>query len=189
MPLTAAQLVTLKNDMGANTNTIKVAGVDTQIKNITAQAFPNRQDIAPDIAAWYNLNASPSFWVWNTITSLADTGMAIKMSDIGNLTTANSTRLQVSFSIRPNGFNPANQDDRSLFGSLFSVAGAAGTRAALIALWQRLASNLEKLFATGTGSQVTGDLNSDGSVSAGSPATMGVSEQLTAAEVIAAWNS
>lgn len=185
--LTAAQLQTLKADLAANTNTVTINGVATAVN-----AVPHGPDNAQQIANWYNGTAAPSFWVWLGNAPLSLTGMAVKMSDVGNLTTANSTRLQVSFQIRPNGFTPSNQDDRALFGSLFSVAGASGTRAALLAAWQRLASRLEKLFATGTGTQVTGDLNTDGTVTVGSPATLAVdgsTNPLAGQDVLAAWNS
>ena len=185
--LTTTQLQTLKTDLAANTNAVTINGVATAIN-----AVPHGPDNAQQIANWYNGTATPNFWAWLGNATLAVTGMAIKMSDVGNLTTANSTRLQVSFQIRPNGFNPAVQDDRSLFGSLFSVSGAAGTRANLLAAWQRTATRMEKLFATGTGTQVTGDLNTDGTVTAGSPATLAVDgsvNPLTAQDVLNAWAS
>lgn len=168
MSLTPAQLQTLKTSLAGNINTVLINGVTTAI-NVVPHGAQNAQTVAD----WYNLTSAPNFWAWKGISPPNETGMAIKMSDVGNLTTANSTRLQVSFQIRPNGFNPANQDDRALFGGLFSVAGAAGTRANLLAAWQRLATNAEKLFVTGTGTQATGDINSDGSITAGSPATLG----------------
>lgn len=186
--LTSAQLTTLKNDLAANTNTILISGFAVAINALTP-AQMNNVDVAQAVAdLWYNLNASPAFWVWQPNASLIATGMALKMSDVGNLTSANSGRLQDSFQCRPGGFTPSNQDDRSLFGSLFSVSGAAGTRANLIAIWQRLATYAEKLFASGTGTQVTGDLNSDGTVSAGNPATLSFAGALTGTDVTAAYN-
>jgi len=185
MSLTPAQLQTLKTNLAANTATVLINGVATAI-NVVPHGAQNAQTIAD----WYNLTAAPNFWAWKGISPPAETGMAIKMSDVRNLTTANSTRLQVSFQIRPNGFNPGNQDDRALFGGLFSVAGAAGTRANLLAAWQRLASNVETLFATGTGTQATGDLGSDGSITAGSPATLvfdGSITPLSGQDVLNAW--
>lgn len=179
-----SQSTTLKNAIAANTNQVIVDGVSYAIN-----AVPKNGDGAAAVAAWYNQMASPAFWLWYNEASLTAVGMALKMSDVGGLTTANSTRLQVSFQVRPNGFNPSVQDDRSLFGSLFSVSGASGTRANLLALWQHQANNAEKVFATGTGTQATGDLNSDGSVTAGSPGTTTEEGLLTGAEVLSAWNS
>jgi len=194
--LSPAQLQTLKADLQTNTNTILISGVATPINTVASEAFnavPKNVSFAQEICnQWYNLPASPSFWVWLSTSTLAAVGMAIKMSDVGNLTTANSTRLQVSFQVRPGGFTPANQDDRSLFGGLFSVSGASGTRANLLAIWQRLATRIEKMFATGTGTQVTGDLNSDGSVTVGSPGVLvvdGSTNPLTGNDVLEAWGS
>lgn len=185
--LTTSQLQTLKAALASNTNTVLINGVATAIN-----AVPQGGQNAQTIANWYNQPASPSFWVWLGNASLLVTGMAIKMSDVGGLTTANSTRLQVSFQVRPNGFSPAVQDDRSLFGGLFSVSGASGTRANLLAAWQRLATYAEKLFATGTGTQVTGDLNSDGSTTNGSPGVLvfdGSATPLSANDIENAWGS
>lgn len=190
MALTAAQLTTLKNDIAANTATIPAGQpwtgsfAGTQVKLV-----PNTSDGNLAVAGWYNQTASPAFWGWLPLSTPADTGRAIKMSDVGNLTTANSTRLQVSFQIRPDGFVPSSTDDRALFGGLFSVAGAAGTRANLLAIWQRQVTFLEKLLATGTGTQATGDLNSDGSVVSGSPATLAFAGAITGTDVLNARNS
>ncbi len=190
--LTSQQLATLKTNLVANANTILISGVSTAI-NAALTDNPLNTAVAQAVCdQWYNLPASPSFWVWLNNSSLAAVGMAIKMSDVGGLTTANSTRLQVSFQIRPNGFTPSNQDDRSLFGGLFSVSGAASTRAALLAIWQRLATRFEKLYTTGTGTQVTGDLNSDGSVTVGSPGALVIDGSVTplaGSDVLKAWNS
>lgn len=190
MTLTTAQLQTLKADIAANTSAIPAgqpwtgiyAGV--QVKNVPATGDGN---VA--VAGWYNQPAAPAYWVWQPSSSQTVTGAAVKMSDVGNLTTANSTRLQVSFQIRPNGFTPSAQDDRALFGSLFSVAGASGTRANLLTAWQRQASFVEKLFATGTGAQATGDLNSDGTLTVGAPATLVVIGPVTDGDVENARNS
>lgn len=42
--------------------------------------------------------------------------------------------------------------NRAFFDDVFSGAGGTNTRAALLVLWKRLATRIEKLFATGTGS-------------------------------------
>lgn len=186
--LTAAQLTTLHNDLAANANAILISGFSVAIDALTSSQM-NNPDVAQAVAdQWYNLNANPAFWVWQPNSSLLAVGMAIKMSDVGNLTTANSNRLGVSFQTRPGGFTPSNQDDRSLFGSLFSVSGAIGTRTALLAAWQRQATYGEKLFASGVGTEVTGDLNSDGSTTNGSPGVLSFSGALSGIDITAAYN-
>ena len=116
------------------------------------------------------------FWVWKSNANPEDTGMAVDLSEVGGLTTANSSRLQVSFQIRPNGFTPSKQSDRALFGSVFSAAGGVITRTAIIALFQRKATIAEKVLATGVGTQAVG-LNTDGSNTSGSPAILGDSAE------------
>lgn len=116
--------------------------------------------------------ASPEFWVWLSNLSTEASGMAISMDEVAGLTTANSNRLNVSFAIRPGGFTPASQDDRSLFGSVFSAAGGVKTRTALMEKWQRQATIAEELLATGTGTKGVG-LETDGATESGSPAVLG----------------
>lgn len=182
--LTSQQLTTLNTSLLANTNTILISGEATVINTLTTAQQANSA-VQQAVANWYNLSTT-AFWVWQPISSLAATGMAIKMSDVGNLTTANATRLSTSFQLRPNGFLPSVQDDRSLFGGLFSVAGAAGTLINLLAAWQRLATNAEQLFATGTGTEGSG-LNTDGSLTTGSPATLSFSGSLSGLDIQAAY--
>lgn len=162
MSLSTAQLTTLKADIDANSG----PGGDFE-------GIPNTPDGNQAIAEAYNLQASPDYYVWQMLSSLAETGMALLLSDVSGLTTANSNRIQVSFQVRPNGFEPSLQSDRALFGDVFSVAGASGTRSKLLTAWQRLATRAEKVLkSAGTGTQATG-LNSDGTVTGGDPATLG----------------
>lgn len=165
MNLTPAQLQTLKTWLDTN-----AVGVQDE-----------------QAASLLNAAASPNFWVWKSNVGLAETGMAIVMSEVGGLTTANTNRLQVSFQVRPGGFTPADQADRSLFGSVFSAAGGVLTRTAVLSKWQRLATVAEKLFASGTGTQATG-LNTDGAVTGGSPGTLGAEGAVTSANVSEARN-
>ena len=151
MQLTTAQLQILKTWIIANNNSI----------------FDQSAVIL------LNANASPDFWCWKTNLSTSETGMAIDLSEVGSLTTAKSSRLDVSFNIRPGGFSPAVQSDRALFGDVFSAVGGQITRAELLLRWQRLATVAEKLLATGTGTKATG-LNTDGTVTGGSPGSFGV---------------
>lgn len=164
MSLTNAQLTTLKADIAA--------------KHASGQPFENidPNDLSRDanqfIADWYNGDSSA--WTWKSNSTPDEVGMAIDLGEVGGLTTAESNRLSVSFQIRPGGFDPSLQSDRALFGDLFSAAGGVVTRPALIAIWQRMATRGEQLLAaSGAGTEVTGDLESDGSVSAGDPFVSG----------------
>lgn len=162
---------------------------ELQLQTLKAWVEANASGIyEQSTAKLLNAAASPEFWAWKSNLSAEETGMAIVMSEVGGLTTANSTRLQVSFQVRPGGFTPSDVNDRSLFGSVFSAAGGVLTRTALLNKWQRLASVAEKLFATGTGTKATA-LNTDGSVTGGSPALLTFEGSITVTDLINAANS
>lgn len=69
MPLTAAQITALTNDLAVNTATIVASdGATVQIRNITAGQ--KNGDTADAVAKWYNSLVSPNYLVWNTAVSL-----------------------------------------------------------------------------------------------------------------------
>jgi hypothetical protein len=74
------------------------------------------------------------------------------------------------------GVNPSLPDCRQFFDDIFSGAGGTNTRANLLALWKRLATRAEKLYATGTGSDP-------------SPAVMVVEGAISYQDVMIARNS
>lgn len=135
--LTSAQQATLKADIAANPD---------------LNSKPNNSDGAFEIARLYNLAASPSFTVWKSLVSIKDVGDKFNGTELAGMTTANQTRLQTVALFSPGGVNPSLLDRRQMFDDIFSGAGGANTRANLLALWKRFATRVEKLFATGTGS-------------------------------------
>lgn len=180
MSLTPAQLATLKADIAANTNTIPAgqpwsgAFVGVQVKNV-----PGTGDGNAAIAGWYNLAASPTWTVWRKLVSITDVGDAFNGTELAGLTTGNQTRLQTIALFSAGGVNPSLADRRQFFDDVFSGAGGATTRASLLVLWKRLASNFQKLFSTGTGSDAAPATTASG---------FGDSTSLSAAEVLAARN-
>ncbi|TFH47917.1 MAG: hypothetical protein E4H01_07355 [Lysobacterales bacterium] len=136
MALTPAQLITLKADILADP---------------TLSALPNNSDSSFEIARVYNLAATPEFILWRKSVGISEVGRAMRNSDIANLTTANNARLQTLSMYSGDIFDASNTDTRQGFDDIFSVAGAAPTRAALLVIWKRSASRAEKLFATGPG--------------------------------------
>jgi hypothetical protein len=85
---------------------------------------------------------------------IQEVGQNFNATELGGLTTANTSRLQclaqyLSF------INASIASNRQFFDDIFSGAGGANTRAALLIIWKRLASRVEKLYATGTGSDVS----------------------------------
>ena len=65
--LTAGQVTTIKNHINANTNTVVVGGVSTQIKDV-----PRDVDHYQEVTAWYNDVANPVFWTWRSTISRAE---------------------------------------------------------------------------------------------------------------------
>jgi hypothetical protein len=139
--LTNAQLLTLKASILGETDP-------------TFVGYRNAGD-KPSMAGWYNANSSPAFIVWKTNVPVSQVGLAFSSSEVAGLTTANTNRLQVMQSYSGGAFNPSIADVRAGFDSVFSGAGGVNTRAALLALWKRTARRLERLYATGTGSDAT----------------------------------
>lgn len=151
MALTPAQLATMKADI------IATPAFNSQ---------PNNSDGAFAIAAAYNLPASPNFTVWKTNVAINDVGQKFNGTELAGLTTANNTRLQTIAQFLVLGVNPSLTDTRQFFDDIFSGAGGTTTRANLLALWKRLATRAEKLYATGTGTDpAPATLTFEGSVS------------------------
>jgi hypothetical protein len=146
MALTTAQKQTLKADIEASADAAVIAA-------------RNAQDWDA-MAALYNAIASPAFTVWKSLVSIGDIGKAFNSSELGSRTSLENTRLQTLAIYHSAGLNPSIASNRQFFDDIFSAAGGVQTRAALLALYKRLARRIEKLFATGTGSD-------------GSPATLG----------------
>ena len=117
-----------------------------------------------------NALASPTFTVWKSNTSITETGKQFVGSEWAGMTSANHTRLQTIAQWLSNGYNPSLADIRAMFDDVWSGAGGTGTRARLLAFWKRPALRIEKLFATGTGSDA-------------SPATLVIEGQVTLEDI------
>ena len=139
MSLTAAQLATLKADILADP---------------VLAAQPMNPDGAIAIADAYNALAAPAFIVWKTEVSRNDVGKAFIASALAAITAGNNDKL-ANFAAWNDVVNPSRADQRTFFNDIFSAAAGASTRAALDVLWRRSASRVEKLFATGAGTDAT----------------------------------
>lgn len=138
--------------------------------------LPHNSDGAFAIAAAYNTLASPNFTVWKTSVTVGEIGKTWLQSDVSGLTTANTNRLNVMEAYSGGFFNPSSADVRQAFADIFSVAGASGTRTALTALWKRLATRAEKLFANTT----------NGNGADATPANLVYEGSITISDVLAA---
>lgn len=138
-------------------------------------AHPNSPDGNFEIARLYNLPAAPEFWVWRTSVSKSELVNATS-TDPDGLTTRTFNWTGSGFITRAQGerdafmalfngaghVNPSLPQVRQAFLDIFSgnTAPAPSNRTHLQNIARRLATRLEKLLATGTGTAVA-------------PATMG----------------
>lgn len=117
---------------------------------------PNTSDGNFEVARLLNLAAAgPNNVVWKTSVPIGDVGKAFVGSELAGLTTLNHTRLQTLAIYLSAGVNPSLASNRQFFDDIFSGAGGVNTRAALLALWKRVATRGERVFATGTGSDAS----------------------------------
>jgi len=137
--LTTAQLTTLKAYIES------VPALNTQ---------PMNSDGAYAIALALNEPASPAFIVWKTAVQRNEVGKAFVATALAAITAGNNDKLN-NFAAWNEVIDPSRLDQRQFFDDIFSVAAGASTRAALLALWKRSATVLEKLYATGTGSDAS----------------------------------
>lgn len=174
MALTAAQLTALKTDILANTDPVVVQALADGANNA--------------IANWYNQQASPDFYVW--LTSLTKSRLYGEASPeattwdwtyYAGLTAGEQGAWMEMWGDDGAGgkvLNPSLANIRAGWTDIFSGPQATPTaqRAHIAAMSKRLASYVEKLFSTGTGSQ-------------GDPAVLGFEGVISHQDVTAALNS
>ncbi len=169
MSLTPAQLPTLKAailagvaalSFGASAQSLTSAQLTTLRSNILASELSAK--CAPfgdgpfDIAAAYNLKASPSFVVRRSRVQTDEIGPVLNYVAVANLTTANRDRATTFIMLNPGSFSPTADVETywsDTFGGTLGGQGQA-TRDALAVLWRREATRFERVFATGTGTSV-----------------------------------
>lgn len=131
--------------------------------------LPQNADGAYAVAAAYNVTAAgPNNICWKTAVSNEDIGNAMNGTEIAGLSSLGMQRLQVLAAYSNGTQNPSRFDRRDAFDRVFSGSGGNVTRPALLALWKRTMLRIEKLFATGTGSDAspaTLAANVDGQIS------------------------
>ena len=153
MALTPSQLTALKNDIAADS---------------ALNALPNNSDGAFAIAAAYNLPASPAFRVWKSSVTTRDCKTAMVWTEFIGRSVGERDAWQ--FMLSNGTINPSDVNVRQGILDIFSGAGGATSRSNLTNISKRDASRVEKLLATGTGTD-------------GSPATMGFEGTLSYQDV------
>jgi hypothetical protein len=152
MPLTTAQLTTLKAAIAAETDPAFVVARTNGQTSLMAGFF----------------NADSTFIVWRKSVQTAMIGATVNYVAVESMTDINRAKIQPFYTLNPVQFEPT-ADKRTYWDNTFSGAlGGQGqaTRDALAALWRRAATRGEKLFATGTGSTASpGTLVFEGTIS------------------------
>jgi len=107
-----------------------------------------------EIQRLLGLPASPvtTAVVWRTSVPLGAVVRAFDPNEFEALNGPNRERLQLLAGFLAEGVDPSSPNVREFFLEVFSGAGGATTRAALLVLWATIASRVERLYATGTGS-------------------------------------
>jgi hypothetical protein len=147
------------------------SGQLTQLKNValadpTAAAFLSAGNDT-ELAAWFNANAVPDFWVYRRNINSGEIGIAVSYVAVASMTTANLDRVNNFLNMNRVSFN-GRADIKTFLDDTFSgtLGGeGANTRAALDLMLRRLANRFERTFATGTGTSVApGALVEEGTV-------------------------
>ncbi|MEY4635657.1 MAG: hypothetical protein RJA55_1455 [Acidobacteriota bacterium] len=136
--LTTAQLATLKADILADP---------------TLAALAAAKSYGP-IATAYNQPASPSYTLWRTNVTCQETTDAWVGTDIDVMSALNMQRLQMLLASGP-VCNMSRADRRAWAENPFGTNVNNASRVAMRAIWKRLATRGEKLFASGTGSDAS----------------------------------
>lgn len=159
--LTNAQLLTFKNDIAANTNTVSFGGGNVQVKDL-----PHNDDGAEAVAKWYSLNATPAVYVWKTSlpedeitqktgSDLAAGGAATNWAWTGSgfITRTQGERDAWARIFRSGACNPSLSNVRQAFADILSggTAPAPANRNHLLVMSKRPATNYERLFWTTAG--------------------------------------
>ena len=135
-------------------------------------SLPNNSDAGTTIADWYNTTATPAFIVWRTsVAPVEIMSNGFRWSDIDVMTAGKYRIWQLMAGLE--AINPSKANVRQGLNDAFT----AGTpmMLAIAPHLRRSATRVEKLFATGTGTDA-------------SPATMVLEDALTYADVITARN-
>jgi hypothetical protein len=158
--LTTEQLQALKADIAADH---------------AFDAIPHNSDGAFAVAAAYNAEASPAFYVWRSnVTAQEWRAAIIGGGGAVQLDALTGSKREALLWAVGESLNPSVAAVRA---ALDDFCGSQNTlKAAIVAAEKRKAKRIEKLFATGTGSEAV-------------PATLGYEGQIPYDEVLNAWNS
>jgi hypothetical protein len=157
----------------------QAAAFKADVQSSEFSGLPPGGDSAFTIAAAYNLNASPAFWVWRTLVTRKEAVSAVSTDEDGTTTRSfiwagngYITRAQgerdafVALFNHEDTINPSLDNVRAAFADIFSGTGnAASNRQHLSNVGRRIVTRCERLFVTGTGTAATpGKLTYEGNL-------------------------
>lgn len=174
MPLTDGQKLALKNDINANTNTVLVGGVETQIKDV-----PNTPDNNPDIAAWYNLLAIPAYKVYKPKVLMSEIMLnGFNWTRVDNLSIGKARIWEwMTEANQDRSVDPSKPNIRAGINAVWVGTQAdLDVRAAVYLHCFKDGTNADKLFKV-AGNGTVPDANGEG------PATLGYFQPLTGNDI------
>jgi len=149
--MTPAQLTALKADIQGNG---------------TLAALMAAGEIG-QVVAYYNAPADPAFYVWRSSVPPDEYRQAIVWTEVDTMT-AGKARIWEWVTARMT--MPVNASDANVRQGINDAFGNSTSKTQLLAISYRACNNVEKLFATGTGTT-------------GSPATVGYEGTISQADV------
>lgn len=173
--LTPAQLTTLKSHILANSSAF-ADGPFTGQTVAQVAALPGSESRI-QIARWYNLTATGPFVVWRTSVTWDEIMLnGMDWARVDNLSVGKARIWDWMFQNQSRTFNPSKSNIRTgIDATWVGTAPDLAVRAAVYVHCKRAATNGEKVFATGTGSDAA-------------PATMAFEGQVSSQEVDSALN-
>jgi len=115
--------------------------------------IPNTPEGSAIIAAEYNLAADPAYIAWRSNVSTYEVRDVLVWSEYDSLSVSKQNAFEFLCS---NGIvNASRINVREGIASIFAGPNSANTRAALIAIAKRTTSRIERLLASGTGSDAS----------------------------------
>jgi hypothetical protein len=174
--MTPAQLQTLKADLAANTATVLINGIATQIKDV-----PRGAQNAGTTAEWYLLTAAPDYLVWRTSVDITEIMLnGFDWTRVDNLSVGKSRIWE--WMTQLGTINPSKPNIRAgIDATWVGTQADLNVRAAVYTHCYRLCTRIERLFvaATSGGSGTRG--------TSANPDTMGFEGEINGDDIIQAW--
>lgn len=137
MPLTPSQITALRTAINADP---------------ALSSQPNSPDGHLNVAAAFNTLASPNFTVWSTEVSTEVIKDSVNWTEYINRSVGERSAFELLIS--GNKLNMARANVRQGIADIFSGITGVNSRTAIGNAGKRLATRAEKLFATGTGTNL-----------------------------------